>query len=94
MLISKCFIRVLIADSLYILYFKLGRQRRDISGISKGETFAVTREQTEGRRRNGTENADVAWLKVNFENGFDGPRRKSFPAVRFRNPETLICRRW
>lgn len=33
------------------------------------------------------------WLKVNFENDYDGPRRKSFPAVRFRNPRTLICRR-
>lgn len=32
-------------------------------------------------------------LKVNFENGFDDPRRESFPAVRFRNPRTLICRR-
>lgn len=56
MLIFKCFTRVLITDSLYILYFKLGRERRDISGISKSETF-VTREQTEGSRR--TENADV-----------------------------------
>lgn len=78
------------------LYFTLdGRNEREMS--PKGETFATRESESKGAAAaSETERkiADVAArLKVNFENGFDGPRRKSFPAARFRNPRTLICRR-
>lgn len=44
----------------YIFYILNWGEARDVAGVPKGETFAITREQTEGSGRDGTENADVA----------------------------------
>lgn len=76
-----------------VLYFTLdGWNERNVA--ERRDVRNNARSESKGAGETERKIADVAArLKVNFENGFDGPRRKSFPAARFRNPRTLICRR-